>query len=246
MPTRTPEDSQRLAARIAGFTLLLLIASGISGMIIGTDSLVDARDAFVAAHNLLTHERAFRVSLVCEIVMFNCDIVLALALCALLKPVNAPLALLGSFWRAANAVVLGVGVATSLVALHCLSGGAALAAFSPEQLRSLAALFFRVHDVGSTIGLIFFCFGAAVHSYLLFKSRYIPRVLSGLYLFAAVQLLLSCFAFIIFPTAHWLLGFPAFIPDLIAELSTALWLAFKGARIPPPSATLSLQASSRP
>ena len=233
MLQRTPEDSQRLAARIAGFTLLLLIASGISGMFIAPDSLVGAHDAAATAHNLLAHERAFRVSLVFEIVMFNCDVVLAIALYALLKPVNEALALLGSFWRVANAIVLGIGIATSLVALHCLSGGPDLAATSADQLRTLAALLFRIHDTASTIGLIFFCFGAGVHSYLLLKSRYIPRILSGLYLFVTVQLLLSTLAFLIFPKLTLLISFPAFIPDLVAELSTALWLAFKGAKVQP-------------
>ena len=244
MPHRSPEDSQRLAGRIAGFTLLLLIASGLTGNFIGPDSLAGASDVAAAARNLLAHEQAFRVSLVCETIMFNCDVVLALALYALLKPVNASLALLGSFWRVANAIVLGVAVTASFAALRCLGASHDLAAFRPDQLYSLAALLFRVHDTASTIGLIFFCFGAAVHSYLLFRSAYIPKVLSGLYMFAAVQLLLSSFAFLIFPHLATLLGFSAFIPDLMAELSTALWLAFKGVNIPPQTGVSDVEASS--
>jgi Domain of unknown function (DUF4386) len=42
--------------------------------------------------------------------MLNSDVLLAVALYALLSPVNKILALLGAFWRVANAIVLGVGV----------------------------------------------------------------------------------------------------------------------------------------
>jgi hypothetical protein len=115
-------STQRVAARIAGVTLLLLMASGFTGMFaFGGNQVVDG-NAVATARNLAAHGRAFRASLVCEIVMFNCDVVLALALYALLKPVNGTLALLGSFWRIANAVLLGAGVAAMLVGLDLFGG----------------------------------------------------------------------------------------------------------------------------
>ncbi len=82
------------------------------------------------------------------------------------------------------------------------------------------------------MGLMFFCFGAGIHSSLLFKSRYIPRIISALYLFACMDMLLCCFFFILFPGTKDVLD-PAFIvPDALAELSAALWLALKGAALP--------------
>jgi hypothetical protein len=54
-------------------------------------------DAAATAHNILAHERQFRVGLAGELIMLNFDVVLALALYALLKPVNEILALLGAF-----------------------------------------------------------------------------------------------------------------------------------------------------
>ena len=114
MADRTTEASQRIAARVAGFTLLLLMVSGFAGMFVQPGhSIVDGVSG--DCEHILAHERSFRVGLVCEFVMLSCDVVLALALFALLKPVNSTLALLGSFWRVANAVVLAVGVAASLV-----------------------------------------------------------------------------------------------------------------------------------
>ena len=233
MPDRTPEATQQLAARIAGYTLLLLMATGFTGMFAFGANPIVAGNAAATAENILAHERAFRSSLVCEILMLNCDIVLALALYALLKPVNSTLALLGSFWRIANAALLGVGVASSLVALDLFSNSNFTSLLNPAQSHPLALLFFDLHDRLSLFGLLFFCFGAAIHSWLLWTSRYIPRLLSGLYLFASVEMLLCCFLFILFPHTRAVLD-PAFvIPDVPAELFTALWLAFKGVKLPP-------------
>lgn len=135
MTKPTTEATQRIAARIAGWTLLLLMASGFTGMFaFGANPIVDG-DAAATAQNILTHERAFRGSLACEIVMLNCDVVLALALYALLKPVNSTLALLGSFWRIANAGMLGVGDAASLVALDLFSNPNYMSLLNGSQFR---------------------------------------------------------------------------------------------------------------
>ncbi len=232
MTERTTEATQRIAARIAGWTLLLLMVSGFTGMFaFGGNPIVDG-DAAATAQNILAHERAFRGSLTCGIVMLNCDVVLALALYALLAPVNGTLALLGSFWRIANAVVLAVGVAASLVALDLFSNTNYMSLLNGNQLHPIALIFFDLNYRLSLMGLMSFCLGAGVHSWLLYKSRYIPRIISGLYLFACIEMLLCCFTFLIFPKTREVLD-PAFVvPDALAELSAALWLAIKGVKLP--------------
>lgn len=231
MAGRTAAATQQVWARIAGFTLLLLMASGLLGILGFGDPIVEG-NAAATANELLAHETGFRGALACEIVMLNCDVVLALALYALLKPVNVTLALLGSFWRIANAVLLGTGVAASLVGLDLFGNVNFTSLLNADQRHAIGLMFFDVHERLSLMGLLFFCLGAGVHSYLLYQSRYIPRLISGLYLFACAEMLLCCFTFIIFPKARAVLD-PAFIaPDFVAELAAALWLAFKGVRLP--------------
>ena len=85
MANHSTRATQSSAARIAGWTLLLLMISGFTGMLaFGASPIVDG-DAVATAQNMLMHERGFRGSLTCEIVMLNCDVVLALALYALLS-----------------------------------------------------------------------------------------------------------------------------------------------------------------
>jgi hypothetical protein len=110
-----------------------------------------------------------------------------------------------------------------------------------DQLHASSLIFFGLHRGLSLMGLMFFCLGAGVHSWLLYKSGYIPRIISGLYLFASVEMLLCCFIFVIFPKSRAVLD-PAFlVPDFFAELSTALWLALKGATLPTREEKISTQ-----
>lgn len=232
MGQRSIAATQRIAAHIAGFTLLLLMASGFLGMFAFGRHHVIPGNALATAQNVLAHERGVRAALACEIVMLNCDVILALALYALLKPVNFALALLGSFWRIANAVLLGMGVAASLVSLDLIGNPNYTSLPNIGQSHAMALVFFDLHNRLSLMGLMFFCLGAGVHSWLLYKSRYIPRIISGLYLFASVEMLLCCFAFITVPLTRAVLDPGFLVPDFFAELSAALWLAIKGATLP--------------
>lgn len=235
MIDRTSEASQRIAARVAGITLLVLMASGFLGMFgFGHHLIVDG-NAAATARNILMHERGFRAGLVCGLVMLNCDVVLALALFALLEPVNRPLALLGSFWRVANAMMLAVGIAAGLVSLDLLGNPHYTSLLNSDQLNALAMMFFDLRHHLSLMGLMFFCFGAGIHSWLLLRSGYIPRVISGLYLFASCEMLLGCFLFILFPATRAVLDPAIVVPDFVAELWVALWLTFKGVKLPVPA-----------
>lgn len=78
------QNSQRVYARIAGVSLLAIILSSFL-----SNDLIVSGDAAATAHDILAHERKFRVGLAGEMIILNCDVALALALYALLKPVNS-------------------------------------------------------------------------------------------------------------------------------------------------------------
>ncbi len=90
-----------------------------------------------------------------------------------------------------------------------------------------------MHETGSLIGLVFFSLGASVHSYLLLKSSYVPKALSGFYLLGVIWLLLCCFGFIVIPHSMGMFNTAFIVPDFLAELLVGLWLTFKGATIQP-------------
>jgi len=224
--TSTHEISQRGWGRIAGVSLLLIILSGVLG-----NHLVVQGDAVGTAGNIIHHERQFRIGLIGELLMLNSDVVLAVAFFAVFKPVDSNLALLGTFWRLANAMVQSVGVVASLVALDCLGGAHYLAAESPADLQIMATQFLDIHGTGMFVGLLLWSFGAATHSYLFFKSGYIPKILSMAYLMVASIICVCCISIIIFPDLDATIDPWFILPDFFVELVVALWLIFKSVDI---------------
>ena len=212
-------------ARVAGVALMAVIVVGLIGTVLqsvgGSESTLQ---------NMLAHELRYRAGLLCEFVMLNNDILLAVALYGLLRRVNAPLALLGTLWRFANAITLGVGIVAAVTALSLTAATHDPATIHPEPL-TLAAQFLKMHSTASLIGLFFWSMGATVHSYLLWSSRYIPRVLSGAYLTVAVVIFAGCFAMMLSPTIQLWIDPWFVLPDLPVELAVALWLMIKGANV---------------
>jgi hypothetical protein len=225
MTERTVGISQQSWARVAGLALLAIIIFGLAG------TLVQNVDDAAALQDHFANERRYRIGLALEFLMLNSDILLAVALYGLLRPIDGPLALLGTLWRFANALVLGVGVVAALTAWNLAASPQDFASLRPDQVPDVAVQFLRMHGAASLIGLAFWSMGAAVHSYLLWVSKYIPRVLSGSYFVVAAMILLCCFVCMISPSVEAVID-PWFVfPDIPVELAVALWLSIKGARI---------------
>ena len=214
---------QRRYARIAGLALLLICLCAFL-----SNSLIVAGDAVATAHNIVAHERWFRVGIAGELFMANCDIMLAVALYVVLKPVNAPLALLGMLWRFANAILLCVGVVVSLVAIDMLDDAHYLTAFRSDQMAAIARALFDIHGTAMAVGLVLFALGAATHACLLWTARYIPRPLSSAYILVTVVIALSCSAVIVWPGLDAIIDPWLIAPDFVVELAVALWLLLRG------------------
>jgi hypothetical protein len=178
------EESQRKAARVAGFTLLSLLAAAGFAEFYVRFNLIVYGDAAGTALRIMGSERLFRLGIASDLIASAGDVVLAMSLYVLLKPVNRSLALLAAFWRLAEASILAVTTVSSFVVLRLLSGADYLNVFQTDQLQGLARLFISEQSAGYNVGLIFFSLGSAVFSYLLFKSRYIPPAfaVSGMHL----------------------------------------------------------------
>ncbi len=214
MSERGYRNSQQFFARLAGIALLAIIAFGLASIAVESLGGSGSTVAKIAAS-----ETRYRLGLTCEFFMLNCDVLLAVALYGLLEIVNRPLALLGTAWRCANAIVLGVGVAAALTALQIIKTPAAVT-------------FLDLHDALSPLGLLFWSLGAGVHSRLLWVSNYIPRVLSGSYLAITIVIFFGGVAIIVSPRIDAMIDPWFVLPDLPIELAVGLWLAMKGANIP--------------
>jgi hypothetical protein len=229
---RATEASQRTAGRIVGIAYLSTNLAAVFAAFYVRAHLIVWDDAARTAHNIVGSERLFRIGIASDLFAFACDVVLAAAFYVLLKPVSKGLALTASFFRLADSAILGVMTLTSFVALRLLSGADYLRAFDASQLQALARLFLGAHEAGYTIGLIFFSCGSACTSYLLLKSRYIPKPLAAFGVFASLLLLGSLFMRVIAPEVADIVGMLVFLPIFVFEVAAGVWLLVKGLRFP--------------
>lgn len=229
MTRDTIDESQRKAARLAGFTFLFAIAIvvianyGISFRLIVPGNAVDT------ARNIMAHETLFRLNIACNLIYVVNVVVLLSALYVILKPVNRNLALVAAFCRLVYALMWGVTALNMLGALRLLGDAAYLPVFEADQLQTLARLHISIDAY--YVGLPFWGLASTVCSYLWFKSRYIPRALAAFGMISSAWCVICAFAFIVFP--HFEVAVNAYwfdMPLVIFEMALGLWLLFKGLR----------------
>jgi len=231
MPNRIADISAQKAARVAGVGYLIIIIAGIFAELFVRSKLIVPGDAATTANNIMASEWLFRASIVSDLVMLVCDVLVALALYVLLMPVNKNLALLATFFRLVHTAIYGITLLNLSFVLLLLSGVDYLAVFNSDQLHALVLLFLNAHGYGYIIGLVFFGLHCLVLGYLVFKSGYFPRVLGILLIAASIGYLIDSFARFILPNYsdyESIFLLIVAVPAIIGELSFCLWLLLKG------------------
>ena len=227
MTRDTIDESQRKAARVAGFTFLFAIAIVVIANYGINFRLIVPGNAVDTARNIMAHETLFRLNIACNLIYVVNVVVLLSALYVILKPVNRNLALVAAFCRLVYALMWGVTALNMLGALRLLGDAAYLPVFEANQLQTLARLHISIDAY--YVGLPFWGLASTVCSYLWFKSRYIPRALAAFGVISSAWCVICAFAFIVFPhfdatvDAYWF-----DLPMLIFEMALGFWLLFKG------------------
>jgi hypothetical protein len=228
------ESQQRTAARVAGFLLLLLMAAAFFSQIFVPTSLIVADDATATARNILESERLFRIGTSLDVLIFAGDIVMAVALYVLLRSVNPGLALLAMLWRTTQAAIMITNTIAFLSVPAVLTDPENAGTLDTGQLETLANTYIGLHTTGFNVGLVLLGLGSAVFSYLLFKSRYVPRALAAWGVFANVVLATFTMVVMMFPGAEDTVAIASgrFVPVFFFEVILGGWLLFKGVRLP--------------
>ena len=227
------DTSQRKAARFAGFMFLFsLIVPSLNWTFV-LSKLIVAENVMATANNILANELLFRLGLTIELFMSVGLIVLALVLYTILKPVNKDLALLALSLKLAEAIIVAVIVLVSFIALQILNGEAYLTAYSPEQLQAPVGFLLNKHTVLFSIPMIFLGLDMTVFSYLFFRSKYIPRILSGFGIISFILIFIHALMYILAPKYAMMLIIQTvfYVPSGLFELIIGIWLLFKGIKV---------------
>lgn len=222
MEDSSTERTQRIYARVAGFLYLWLIITGLAGMI--TISQIVGSGTFAeTAKRVVASEHLYRVALSSELIETFSAVLLAFALYVTLKPVDKLLAQIAMYCRLGESFIGGVGMIVGFVRLRLYSSPQLVGALGADQSQALVGLTGHAGFVATNISAIFFSIGSLLFSYLFFKSRYIPRILSALGVFASVVMTIVCFGSLIFPEHAATLQY-GWAPMAVAEVTTGFWL----------------------
>jgi hypothetical protein len=218
--TTAIDNSQRVAARIAGWSGLLTFAIVVFGNYVLLNPLFVAGDAAATAQNIVAHQTQLRLTVVCFLTYSLGVVVLLSALYIILKPVNRGLALAGALFRLVFAFLWLLSPLNLLSALRLLSNAKYLQVFENDRLQALARSILGAGFDDYYLGLPFFGLAATLCAWLWLKSGYIP------------------FVYLIFPTFNKIVNDYIFdTPMALFELTVSVWLLVKGLRSVTPDQT---------
>jgi len=227
-------NSLKKIARGAGILYILMDVFMIfSGMVVDPKIYVPG-DAVATASNILASEWLFRLGFVSFLVGLILQLFLVHVLYELFKSVDK-----GQARLMVILVVAGVSVAflnnLNLYApILLFSGAGHLSAFNPAQLQTLAMVFLDMYNNGIMVAEIFWGLWLIPLGILVYKSRFVPKVLGVLLIVGCFGHLLSFLSTFLFPDYSAIL-IPISEMVMFGELPIFLWLLIKGAKDQQPS-----------
>jgi len=221
--------SQQKAAKVAGFTLIFAIALVIISNYSVTFRYVIPGNALETARNIIEHETMFRLNVASNLIYIITLVFLLTSFYVILKPVNKNLALVAVFIRFVYALMWTLMTINILSAIRLLGDASYLSVFNLDQLQTMARLQLSNSWDAYYVGLPFWGLTSAVISWLLFKSRYIPRTLAVYGIISSLWCVFCGFAYLIFPNYGKIVHIGLFdVPLVIFELVLGFWLLIKG------------------
>lgn len=222
-------ETQRKAARIAGFMFLFLLVAAYLAEFFIRSNIINYNNSAKTVSNIIANEQLFRIGIVLDLIGGAGNALLAIALYVLLSPVSNGLALLAAFWRLGESVILGFITLASMVLLLLLSNNAFLRSFTSDQINAVSMLCINAQSSGYDIGLTFYSLGSTIFSYLLFKSRYIPNFISLWGIIGSVLALIGTILAILVPSFS-VIKPGCYIPVGTFEIIVGIWLLLKGVK----------------
>jgi Domain of unknown function (DUF4386) len=244
------DRSQRRAARVYAVAFISSVALIMVAFSRGLAPILVWNDNAATAGNIVTHLDGYRLFLTASTVNGIAGVVLLTALYVLLRPVSRGLALFGTFSRLVYVAMWYVQLLGSFSAVRILTGGGALG-LNGKQLQAMAGLQLASGWDAYYIGLPFYALGSLFFSYLLLRSRYIPRLL------AWYGLLASTFELVCGITYLNDRGFGGVVsvnyyemPMMLFELAVSVWflatqLRERGTQVPSSADAKSLESAAR-
>jgi hypothetical protein len=216
-------------ARLAGFTFLFYIATGITSLMLFNQAISGAQGTAAKLAAIAQHATVVRLAVVLALVIFLCAVVLGVTLYALTREEDRDLAMIALCCRVSEGVIAAVSATSTLQLLAIATASTAAAAPDAATAQALGGLLLNHRGSTGSIAAICFVMGSTLYSYLFLRARSIPVPLAWLGVLASLLLLIA----LPLELAGLIkMSFLVWLPMLVFELTFALWLIIKGVAAP--------------
>jgi hypothetical protein len=220
--------SNKNLARIAGLCYLIVIATGLFSEVFVRQELRVSNDALATAHNILANEMLFRWGFVADLINFVVGLPTIVIIYYLFKRTNKLLLQMAVALVIIQTAIISVNLLNQISPLLILSNDTYLNTFQPDQLATLSLLSLNIQSQGYAIGLVFFGFYCLIVGYVIYKSKFLPKIFGILYALTGLCYLINSFTMFLSKGFENPLFVYLAIPIIIGELSFSLWLLIKG------------------
>ncbi len=217
-------------ARVAGLIYVVGSLVAVVRLIYIPNTLIVSENATATVNNIARHELLFRLGILSQLLTGALWIFVTLALYRLFKGVDRRLAvlmvILGSLMQVPIFFVNSVNDAAALMFVR---GTDFLSLFDKPQRDAFAMLFLNLHHQCDLANEIFWGLWLLPFGLLVYRSRFLPRVLGVWLMIACFGYLASSFTGILFPAYEDnVINYTQ--PVLLAEVAIMLWLIIMGAK----------------
>ena len=223
----TPQGRRR-ACLLGGLLYLGIIAGGIFAEVFVRQGVLVSGDPQATAINVLANEGLYRAGFGVSLMFLAFNLPLLLVFFQLLRRVNNSLALLMAFFFIVACSVEIMNIVNHLNALEIHWYDPDQLGLTAAQMAALGYLSLQYFNTGFGVALVYFGFYFLLLGYLIVRSRFLPASAGVLLVLAGAGYLTNSFALFLVPSLSALLFPWVLLPALVAELTIALWLLFKG------------------
>ena len=222
-------SSLKNTARIAGLLYLILIITGVYGIIYIPSQIIVKGDTVATANNILSNELLFRTGALNDIISNTIFLFLVLVLYRLFKQVNENQAKLMFALVIVQIPFVFFMEAFNITSLMILKGEL-LKTLELSQRQDLAILFLKITDYGTLPLEMFWGLWLLPFGLLVFKSEFIPRIFGIMLVIAGIAYMIDSTIALLFPNYSSFVKSPTLLLAALGEISITFWLLIKGVK----------------
>jgi hypothetical protein len=160
------------------------------------------------------------------------DVAISVAFYLLLRPVSHMLSLLAAALRLVYSAVLATVLLNLFDAFRLLTGVQGAEGLGQQQRQAMALAALDTFDAGFLLALVLFGVQLLMSGFLLYRSRYLPRVFGALLVAAGVGYVADSLAGLLLADHGGLVSAVLLTPAVVGELGLTAWLLLRGVKVP--------------